>query len=286
MNIPLKRALILLNLLLIGLAVYFSVNSFYKLTAMKLDADQPSPNDQSKGSVPVSENVRPLSQYNAITERNLFKTKAQAAVQTASINLDALQQTKLNLKLWGTVTGPEEQTYAVIEESKTRKQNLYRVGDSIQNATVKMVLRGKVVLNVDGSDEVLEIEKARSGPAYRVPAQTARRLRKTRAQKITLRRAQVESALEDVNKLLTQVNIRPHYRDGQPDGLLLTRIKPRSIFLRMGLRNGDIITGVNGTPLQSVDDALRFYESLRSAADVTLQLKRRGRSRTIDYKIK
>jgi general secretion pathway protein C len=100
-----------------------------------------------------------LSHYNAIFERNLFKTKAKADIKSSSINIDALKQTDLNLKLWGTVTGLEDKTYAVIEEAKTRKQNLYRVGDTVQNATVKVVLREKVVLNVDGKDEVLEIEK-------------------------------------------------------------------------------------------------------------------------------
>lgn len=84
----------------------------------------------------------------------------------------------------------KDKTYAVIEEAKTRKQNLYRVGDTVENATVKMVLREKVVLNVD--------------------------------------------------------------------------VKPP----------------------QSVDDALRFYESLRSTENLSLPLKRRGRSRTIDYSIK
>jgi general secretion pathway protein C len=282
----LKRYFTLLNLLLIGTVIYFSVNTFYKITAMRLDPDHPNLTDRAKVSAPAIENLPPLSSYNTIIDRDLFNTKATTDIKPGTINIDTLKQTDLNLKLWGTVTGLKEQTYAVIEESKTRKQNLYRVGDSIQNAIVKMVLREKVVLNVDGKDEVLEIEKVRSTAKTMPALQPAQGSRSTRPQRITLRRAQIENALEDVNKLLTQVNIRPHYRDGKPDGLLLTRIKPRSIFLRMGLRNGDIITGVNGSSLQSVDDALKFYESLRSADNVTLELKRRGRSRIIDYNIK
>jgi general secretion pathway protein C len=286
MNISLKRYLTVLNLLIIGGIVYFSVNAFYGILAIRLDPGQPDLSDRSKGFVPIKENLPPLSHYDAISDRNLFKTNAKSDIKTSAINVDTLKQTDLNLKLWGTVTGLKDQTYAVIEESKTRKQNLYRVGDTIQNATVKLVLREKVVLNVDGKDEVLEIEKVKSLARYTPAVQSNQRARKIRPQKIILRRAQIENALEDVNKLLTQVNIRPHYKDGRPDGLLLTRIKPRSIFLRMGLRNGDVIMGVNQSPLQSVDDALKFYESLRSTDNVTLQLKRRGRLRTINYKIK
>jgi general secretion pathway protein C len=149
-----------------------------------------------------------------------------------------------------------------------------------------VVLREKVVLNVDGKDEVLEIEKVRGSVRFTSGAQPMQRPGSGRSQRITLRRAQIENALEDVNKLLTQVDLRPHYTDGNPDGILLTRIRPRSIFLRMGLRNGDIITGVNGKPLQSVNDALSLYGGLRSAENLNLQLKRRGRSRTIDYSIR
>jgi general secretion pathway protein C len=155
----LKQYFTILNLLLIGAIVYFSVNTFYGIAAMKLDPGQPNLAGDSKISVSVKETLPPLSHYNAIFERNLFKTKAKADIKSSSINIDALKQTDLNLKLWGTVTGLEDKTYAVIEEAKTRKQNLYRVGDTVQNATVKVVLREKVVLNVDGKDEVLEIEK-------------------------------------------------------------------------------------------------------------------------------
>ncbi len=286
MNISIKRFLTGLSFLLIGGIVYFSINAIYGIMAIRLDPGQPDLADRSKVSVPVKENLPPLSRYDAISDRNLFKTNAKSDIKASAIDVDTLKQTELNLKLWGTVTGFKDQTYAVIEESKTRKQNLYREGDTIQNATVKLVLREKVVLNVDGKDEVLEIEKVKTRTTYRPPVRGDQRARKIRPQRITLRRAQIENALEDVNKLMTQVNIRPHFTDGRPDGLLLTRIKPRSIFLRMGLRNGDVITGVNQSPLQSVDDALKFYESLRSADNVTLELKRRGRSRTIDYKIK
>jgi general secretion pathway protein C len=284
-----KRYLTLLNFMLIGTLVYFSITAFYKITTARLDRSEPIPVGSSKVSLPTEEKLPQLSHYHPIIERNLFNTKAKSDMIPGTVKVETLKQTDLKLKLWGTATGSEEGTYAVIEEENTRKQNLYRVGDTIQNAIVKMVLREKVVLIVNGKDEVLEIEKIPKGfrqmPSIKGQAaqSTAKR---ARSQKITLRRSQIENALGDVNKLMTQVNIRPHFKDGRPDGLLLTRLKPRSIFLRMGLRNGDVITGVNGTPITTVDDALKFYENLRSADNVNLQLKRRGRQRSIDYTIK
>jgi general secretion pathway protein C len=173
-------------------------------------------------------------------------------------------------------------TYAVIEEAKSRQQNLYKVGDAVQNATVKMVFREKVILSVNGQDEILEIEEIRGRVSGRMPPQTATN---SRRQKITLKRSQIESSVKNVNELMKQVKIRPHTENGQAAGLMLSSIQRNSIFRRMGLRSGDVITGVNGSSLVSVDDALKIYENMKSSSNMSIEIKRRGRNRTIDYNI-
>jgi general secretion pathway protein C len=51
-------------------------------------------------------------------------------------------------------------SYAVIEDKKATGQNLYRVGDRVQDALIKMILREGVVLDVGGGkDEILQIEE-------------------------------------------------------------------------------------------------------------------------------
>jgi general secretion pathway protein C len=287
-----KTAFTLLNLLFIGAIVYSGVNAFYVITTANLDAVESQAVVTGAPDIPETGRRYPLTHYSAITDRNLFNTQAGTESTPASLNVEALEQTSLNLKLWGTVTGSEEEAYAVIEEAGNRKQNLFRIGDTIQDATVKMILREKVVLSVNGKDEVLEIEKAVSGAGAprpvlrRGPSAAGAAQPRVRTQRITLRRSMIDNAIQDVNQLLTQVNVRPHFHQGQPDGLMLSRIKPNSLFMRMGLRNGDVISGVNGRNIQSVDDALTFYESLRSADKVMVQLKRGGRERTIEYNIR
>jgi general secretion pathway protein C len=51
------------------------------------------------------------------------------------------------------------------------------------------------------------------------------------------------------------------------------------------LRNGNIITGVNGAPIESVEDAMKVFGDLSSASEIQLEIKRRGRTRTLNYKI-
>ena len=85
---------------------------------------------------------------------------------------------------------------------------------------------------------------------------------------------------------MQQVRMRPHFTNGKPDGLTFTQIKPNSIFHKMGIKNGDVITGVDGNTIESKDDALKLYQSLQSSSNLKLQLKRRGRMKSIGYYIK
>ena len=277
-----KRALSILNIILITLAVYLAVKAFYKVATKQLDYDPLSSINIKQTSSPENEAPEPIANYDTIIERNLFNTKKQPAKNLDAVILETLEETNLKLKLLGTVTGDRDKAYAIIEDENTRKQNLYRTGDSVQNATVKIILRKKIILRINNRDEILTMEetvsssKSAARPFLPAPA-TPRR--------ISLKQSQIEDAFENVNQLLSQIRIKPYFDKGKPGGLILTGIKPGSFFRKMGLRSGDILTGVDGKDIESVDDAMKFYENLKSASDVMLHLKRRGRTETINYHI-
>ncbi len=271
----------ILNILLISAAIYFGVNAFYITAAGKLDRGHPTTSTNKQISSPEKVTVHPISYYNTIIERNLFNTKKKTD-KIESLNVETLKHTDLKLKLWGTVTGDSSKTYAVIEEQKGKKQNLYKVGDTIQTATVKIILREKVVLNVNGKDEILELEKVTG--TYKSTI-SSKKSNGSFSQNISIKRSRIDNAMKNVNDLIKQVRIRPNFSNGKPDGLNLSGIGSGSIFSKMGLKSGDIITGVNGKNIESVDDALKFYESLKSSSNVQLQLKRKGLQKIINYNI-
>ena len=277
-----KRYFTILNILFITGIVFFMVKVFYKIATANIghiDATKTT----ARHLVPnIGTAQHELSHYQAIIERNLFKTKTETESRPDKIDIETLKPTDLKLNLLGTITGDEKEAYAVIEDMVEKKQDLYRIGDTIQNATVKIILREKVVLNVNGKDEILGIEKA-SGSQEIKTSSTG--LARTGSQNVTVKRSQIDTAIKDVNTLMKQIRIRPNFKNGKPDGLRLTGIRPNSIFYNMGLKSGDIIMGVDGKNIQSVDDALKFYQSLQSSSRVQLQIKRRGQLKNIDYRI-
>ncbi len=277
-----KRYFTALNILLIASGVYFSVKAFYKVATANLN-NAPSQEVTTRHVIsPEDVTVHPISYYRAIIERNLFNSKKGTGQHAERLDIETLEPTDLKLKLLGTVSGDNKEAYAVIEDTAKRRQNLYRIGDSIQNATLKMILREKVILRVNGKDEILNIEEASGSRKTRIVSKKAGM---ATSQNITIKRSRIETAVKDVNNLMKQVRIRPHFTSGKPDGLRLTGIRPNSIFYNMGLKSGDIITGVNNNNIESVDDVLKFYQSLQSSSSVQLQIKRRGRPKTINYNI-
>jgi len=274
--------------------IFFAVNGLYLTISSKGDnvlLDKISGNEASASIIAVN---KPFSEYGKIIERNIFNISTERG-KADIIDLKALKQTKLNLKLWGTVSGENGGSYAVIEETKTRKQALYRIGDTIQNARVKIILREKVVLSVDGRDEVLQMSDKNIGRNKRVTSGKSEKrsyLGKgfssatTRTQRISINRSKIDNALGNINELMKQVSIQPHFKNGKPDGLILGRVRPKSFYSEMGLSTGDIIIGVDGQDIESVEDALKFYQNLQTASKVEIQIKRRGRVKNMEYNIK
>jgi general secretion pathway protein C len=276
-----KKYFALLNLLLLTGVVYYGVGIFYTVTTSKIDPTRTTPTAVAPGLTESRSAASPYEHYRPIMARDLFHT-AKTVGQKAAIDIDALKPTELKVKLWGTVADENpDRAYAVVEDLQSRQQGLYRPGDTIQAATVKLILREKVILNVDGKDEVLEIASAVSSAAP-----VKKRARRTApGRKIALRRALINAATSDIGNLMNQVKIEPALEKGQPAGLRVMDIKPGSIFRRMGLRNGDILTAVAGAPVQSVQDMATLYESLKNASRVEVQVKRRNRLQTITYNI-
>ena len=95
-----------------------------------------------------------------IVDRINSEAALEKGRQSNRIHKAAPKKTNLPLRLWGTITGSNISAYAIIEDTRTRNQNIYRKGDQIQNATIKKVFREKVVLKVGDDFEILELESA------------------------------------------------------------------------------------------------------------------------------
>ncbi len=291
-----KRLPTIATLLILPIVVYFGVDAAYKMLLSRLEVGN-GPGRAAMTDAPASNAVkqRPLSDYRAISERDLFRTGEVEEAPPPPPKIENLKKTDLKLKLWGTAIGgegEEGESFAVIEDRKKRKQGLYRTGDSIHEATLTRILKDKVVINVDGEDQILEMATERlpsamisaSAPSTRVsPPSTPPDSPSPGA--FTVSKTELDAQAGNLNEILKNMTIRPYIREGRPEGIALLNMKQDSVFSQMGFKNGDIITGVNGKYIESVSEALNFYKRLKSSSRVAVNVLREGRDETIEYVI-
>jgi general secretion pathway protein C len=293
-----KTILKIIRVLLAAAAVFVCADLFYGMVSARLDLaanghlrpetlDREIRADTTDSQMPRQQ---AYAYYAAIAEKDLFHTgQAEILPDGRATELVNLEKTRLNLRLWGTITGTDEKAYAVIVEKSGSKQALYQEGDTIDQARIRRILRKRVVLTVNGEDEILEMEDL-ADPSGRLsdrqdkPAPEAADL-SVSEEPLSISGQQMDEAMQDVNTLMRQVRIRPYFENGRPGGLMLSGIRDESIFSEMGLESGDIIKSINGRQIRSVEDAMTFYENMQSSGEVELEIERNGNSQILSVQI-
>ena len=91
-----------------------------------------------------------------------------------------------------------------------------------------------------------------------------------------LSRSELNVALADFNKLAAV--LRGSFT---PAGARLDVVAEGSVFSKAGLRSGDIVTAVDGTPLKTIDDAAELYVRASATRAANIQLLRAGKPLTL-----
>ncbi len=223
----------------------------------------------------------------AIVKRNLFKVltdKPPAAKASKPADLKPeLEKTRLRLSLWGTVAGNDESDcWAVIEDQAKRSQMLYRVGEQVQGATIKAIYRNRVILTLNGKDQVLE---AGTGKKQKPQGTLSNALaaKAGAAKALEPRPVIIPVEIKAPGDLVRTMKTRPYLKNGKPAGLLVYGVRPNSDVMALGLKNGDIIQTINGMDITSPGDLDMVAAGLDISPDISISLLRRGQSQNVVF---
>lgn len=302
----LNRHFWIVHLVLIGLLALALASVASRVVGSRLDVKSGQVEHPTRRSTKTpKEKGRPRSHYSVILDKNIFhavvketsaqkKTSAQKAVDVDQVK--NLAKTPLDIRLRGTAVRDSGDSFAVIEDRRTRKEDLYHTGDMILGeAKLTQIFRDRVVILREGKKEILELsvtkEAGKSGrrdvpsaePSRLVPGSGVRKLGSNRW---SVSSEELESAKANMSQLMTQVRIAPNFTEGKPDGFKLLSIKRGSLFDRLGLRNGDVVRQINGIPLDNPQKALELYGELESGQSISLGVLRRGKELTLNYELK
>jgi general secretion pathway protein C len=241
------------------------------------------------------EKRRSISEYSGIISRNIFSSKGLIPEGTEQVASGPARKTSLPLTLVGTVVLKDElKSIAAIEDKSVSMVFPVRVDDTVADK-VKITkiehLRVYFVNQSTGQLEYVEIVDDVPTLTTEAVGGTARRtsgpgVNQTAENRFELERTLVDKATANLHEILQQARAIPNFENGQPDGYKLLQIVPGSIYDQLGLKNFDVICGINGDAISDPGKAFQLFSDLKTTSHLELCVKRNGQKRTMSYDIR
>ncbi|MFV8818217.1 type II secretion system protein GspC [Haliea sp. E17] len=295
-----------LRRLLVGILCLWIVLSLAQLLWALLPADTPAGepvtvinpavrSEAAAGRKPVDiDALRARHLFGDASLAGLAETPETVAAAPASEREgieEGARETRLQLTLRGVVSAREDGLgHAIIEYRN--KQDVYAVDDELPvsgKVVLAKVMPHQVVLDNNGTYELLtlyddselddQLERAASKPAAKprqaAPAGSGAVIDKRTDSGVTeLASSYRDQLYRNPQSLASVVSISAVREDGQLRGYRIAPGSDAEQFSRLGFKTGDIVTGINGIALDDPSQAMRIYQTMRTASEAVFDLQR------------
>jgi general secretion pathway protein C len=260
-------ALILLQLLQIG----------YSLISKPLKSPQPV----VAASVPRAQ--RSGVDVQTVVSAHLFGV---AVADPSTQDPENAPQSSANLLLAGTIATQDPKRGVAIISDAGSASKVYSVGERIGGASLHSVYLDHVILDRGGALETLLLPRqlppsaaGRAVSALRRPAGDPR----TTAAVDNIRRMvqQDPGILDQVMRTVASYDNAA----GKLRGFRAYPGRNRAIFSKLGLKSGDLVTAINGTPLDDPQRSQDVFNTIQTSDHVTVTIERGGQKQDITLNI-
>lgn len=219
----------------------------------------------------------------AIQEMRLFDAETgDAALMLASTPAAPAPVLQGSMRLEGVaLSGVPEQSVAFVRSGG--RQQAFRVGDTLADGAMRLsvVARDHVILDRRGERVRLDLHASGEQAAASEPAATG--LLSGLAQGLpSINQGNLAEALQAVDEamglasLAEVIEVRPAQQNGRLIGYQLSPGVRLKEFVQLGLRTGDIVTAVNGVPLDDMAALQSLGGLMNGATEVSFSLLREG----------
>lgn len=253
--------------------------------------------------------------YKVIEDRNIFNSAEVAAAPTEDPGaanpeqageLGPAVKTSLDVKVQSTLVigeGTDRRSSAMISGGKSKGSQAFFVGDEesfAPNVKLTKVARDRIEFINGGKLEFAELvdwtakksvfaspDEAHSGSKTADKGEKGKTSEEAPSAggKIVLDQKEVDDALQNLDKLYSEVRIVPNFQDGKPDGMKVLSIKPGGLASKLGIRRGDVLKNVNGQELD-IKRGMELFSSMKDSKNFSLDVVRGGKNQTLEYEIK
>ena len=205
--------------------------------------------------------------------------------------------TRLNLKLLGVLASANPSGARAIISDGKGQEDAYAIGENLPgNAVLREIYADRVILEHRGRLETLRLPKeAEQGVNVSVGRSAEANLPKggvgvldtATAEPSALLRQYREALVSDPQSLMSLVQAVPELdkATGRLKGYRISPGRDRQLLGRFGLVNGDIVTAVNGVPLDNPIKGLEILRDLTTASSVNLDVERKGVMQSFTFQV-
>ena len=279
----------------IALALAFAAAAYALLRLLLLFALGPSLPSAARVTLDGASEA-PSQNAQSVAAWHLFGNAA------GPIDLAALARsapaTVLKLTLRGTLNENAPEGGVAIIADETGTDRAYRVGDALPgDARLEGIYAGRVLLSRAGANESLSLPQADGGganpapgtatpvPGHAVPglkfpgavAAPAPFVQPMIAPGGPSLDSYRDSIVPNVEELAKQVQILPVLENGRMAGVRLATGRDSDLLNRAGLRPTDVVTQVNGIPLDGPQRSAELMTALKDARSVQVTVRRDGK---------
>jgi len=239
--------------------------------AVSVPAGQAIPSGTTDGSTDVQ----------AIANAHIFGVASAEPDIAAPVVEDTenLRETRLtNLSLKGTIAAtPAEEAVAIIADAGD-EEKVYSIGDSVTSgATLHAVYADRVVLDENGVLTNLKLPKD-----FPEGTTVTRRRDTTSLNRTAANTQSIQSVVaQNVSQLADVIRPTPYFVNGQQQGYRVYPGRNRQQFAALGLRPGDLIKDIDGQALTDPTEAMKIFQTLGSAEQVSVTVERNGQPEVV-----
>ncbi|MBI4237391.1 MAG: hypothetical protein HY696_03100 [Deltaproteobacteria bacterium] len=277
------------------------------------------------GGAPFDIKIEEREHYQAIVDRNIFdatiqkvvtaepcvpgdaRPECQAQAVEPVVPSGEAVKTALNMKVVGTLAvgeGKDSRSSTIISGGKENEVwSVGRASKSFPGTRLVLVKSRRIEFHNNGRLEYAELQNDMSSSMFGPPskggdlvggkptpeptgAPTGEQVTEAGPNKFVINRTELDAALGHLDQLYTEIRVVPNFnKEGKAEGVKILSIKPGSLFAKLGLRRGDVLSRINGQDLD-VKSGFQLFGQLKEQTQFTLDLQRSSKVETYEYEVR
>ncbi len=269
----------------------FSTNSPAKIKPINLK-------DVEKVNISSIARSNPFDLKKTATEKKVAKKEVKKPIKKDyPICENASRKSSLSLKLISlTVLKNPKKSLAEVKVKSKKETEYFRYGEKISSfGKIGLMTDRKVFLRnfSTGQCEYITIQEKRRTkklPEFKVHSEDKRdkffskneRIR-NEGNSFKIKETLREEMLGNISSVITQAKAIPISNGDGTLSFKITEIVPGSIYSQLNIQENDIITGINGKKVNSINEVTSLLAKIRDITNLSITVERDGEETTQDY---